>query len=42
VHPPEPVQLRDGLLHHVPVFAQHRAVQDTAAGDDRAMPLAFT
>ena len=37
--PPEPVQQRDGLLHHVPVLAQPRAVRDAAAGDDRADAL---
>src|SRR5215471_12223534 len=37
--PPEPVQQRDGLLHHVPVHAQARTVRRATAGDDRADAL---
>ena len=34
--PPEPVQQRDGLFHHVPVDTKARAVRGAPAGDDRA------
>src|SRR5262245_42846760 len=34
--PPEPVQQRDGLFHHVPVDTKARAVRGAPAGDGRA------
>ena len=37
--PPEPVQQRDGLLHHPAVYAQARAVPGAAPGDHRGNAL---